>query len=273
MEDRTWIEKFLKDYFLTESTMFTLFGSKPMSAISLCYATKEEWLSGYSKLIQDYPEKKKQKALTGLERYIDNYDLPINWQRWMDWCFKNLDGSFSFSKRTTGTKDLFCIYVLNVQEAAWILQKHYSLISRELDLEFDPLQVVLEFEDLSSSFWEKVFNNHLVQGILHGFGERNAYFFDREIRLQEINDFDLEMHPLFKSLGLKQDQEGKILNDYPLPLFRSYSSNVQEDPVFLKYKRERAEIKKILGSKNPTDIILHQLGYQSTASKKEIAFN
>nr|NGX27735.1 hypothetical protein [Chlamydiota bacterium] len=38
------------------------------------------------------------------------------------------------------------------------------------------------------------------------------------------------------------------------------------------YKKEREQIKKILKGKNLTDVILHQLGYQSTDSKKEIAF-
>ncbi|NGX45255.1 MAG: hypothetical protein K940chlam2_00400 [Chlamydiae bacterium] len=269
MEDRVWIEKFIKDFFLTESTIYTLFGSKPMSEIPLCCAAKGDWLSGYSKLIQNYPEEKKQKALSELESYIDDYDLPINWNRWVNWSSKNLDRSFLFSKRTTDSKDLFSIYVVNVQETAWILQKHYSLISRELDMEFEPLQAVLEFEDLDSLFWQKVFNSHFVQGILHGYGKRNSYFFDRKILLQEKNTFDLYTHPIFKSaLDIKDKKK-----DLPLPRFRSFSSDLSQDPAHQKYQREKQQIRKTLKEKNKFDLVLKQLGYRANFQSEEIAFN
>lgn len=269
LKDKVWLEKFLTDFFLTESTIYTLFGSKPMSEIPLCCATKEEWLSGFAKLVQEYPEKKKQAALSGLERYIDDYDLSINWEKWVQWSSKNLNQSFLFSKRATESKDLFSIYVLNVQEAAWTLQKHYSLFSRELDMEFDPIQVVLQFEDLSSLFWKKIFDSHFLQGILHGYGRRNSYFFDRSIHLQEKNTFDLYTHPLFRSAVDRANKK----NDFPFPRFRSFYSEVSQDPAYQKYKKEQQWMQKFLKGKNKFDLILKQLGYRPNFQKQEIVFS
>jgi len=267
--DRIWLEKFFQDFFFNEPTIYTLFGSKPMSEISLCTSSREEWIENYTNLWKNFPESKQKELLSQLEKHIENYDLPINWEKWINWSKNNLGGFFLFSKRKTDSDKLFSIYMLNVKEAAWILQKHYSIIKKEIVMDFDPLQVVLEFDNVNSIFWEKIFSSHFLQGILHGYGERNAYFFDREMRLQEINDFDLKTHPFFSSAGSKQDQDS---NDFALPAFRSYSIEAQEDPILIKYKKEREKIRKCLRRKNFTDAILLQLGYRATPQKKEIAF-
>jgi len=266
-EDRVWIEKFFSDFFLKEAPIYTLFGSKPMSLISLCTASREDWVEGYARFLEDYSEEEKKELYIQLEEYLDSYDLPANWEKWIAWSSKHLDRSFIFAKKETEVKDLFSIYILDVQEAAWVLEKNYSWISRELGIEFDPLRVVLEFGDKNSFFWEKVFESHMVRGVLHGYGKRNAYFFDRSMELQEKNDFDLHTHPLFRSaLNLKEK------DSFPFPRFRSFSFDVAQDPVVQKYEVEKTEIQKRLEGKNSTELILHRLGYRSTVEERKIAF-
>ena len=143
------------------------------------------------------------------------------------------------------------------------------MISRELRMEFDPLQVVMEFENLNSPFWEKVFASHYVQGILHGFGERNAYFFDRGMHLQDQNIFDLFTHPLFRS-ALNRKDDAK---EFPIPRFRSFSEDVMLDSVYQQYVQEKKQISKTLEGKNRYDLILKRLGYQAEPQNQEIAFN
>jgi hypothetical protein len=266
-DERVWMEKFLKDFVLEQQTVYTVFGSKPLSGISICYAAKEEWSSGVSKMIQEYPDKEKQQIQAEMVKYISEYDLPKNWEKWIEWSSKHLDKSFLFSKRATYCQDIFSAFILNVQETAWILQKYYSLISEELDMEFDPLQVVLEFENTDSIFWEKVFNNHFVQGILHGYGERNSYFFSREMQLKEKNGYVLGTDPVFRaSPSPKRENKGP-----PLPSFRSYYVDISQDPVYQQYQREKSHIRKVLKGKNTVDLILKRLGYEPNSQKGPLA--
>jgi len=269
-EERVWIEKFFDDFFLNQLTMYPLFGSKPMSDIYVYCKSKEEWFSDYSKIVEkECPKEEQQKAIAEFKEYLNQYDLPGNWEKWMNWKSKHLDQSFLFSKRSTHSDYAFSLYILNVQEAAWILQKYYSTISREFEMEFDPLQVVMEFEDSNSLFWKKVFQSHYVMGILYGFGERNSYFFDRGMRLQDLNSFDLFTHALFKS-AIDQTSNAK---KFPLPQFRSFSEDMLLDPVYQHYLREKEQISKIIKGKNKYDLILQRLGCQGEAENQEIAFN
>ena len=166
------MEKFIDDYFLGKITVYSLFGSKPMTEIPICCASKQEWQSNYTNFVkQECPIEEHDEALAEFAAFLKNYDLPENWETWIKWVSKHSNRSFLFSKRPTLSDDVFSLFILNVQEAAWILQHHYNSISRELSMEFDPLEVVMQFEDLSSPFWTKVFQSHYVQGLLHGFGE------------------------------------------------------------------------------------------------------
>lgn len=258
-EDRAWLEKFFHDFFLDGPNIYTLFGSKPMSGISLFTGSKKEWFENYSKLWKDLPEQTQKKNLAKLEQHVDKYDLPTNWEKWEQWRKKKPKGRFLFAKKSTECDQLFTIDILNVQEAAWSIQKHYHTFKAELGKDFDPLEAVLEFEDPNSTFWESVYSSHLLRGILHGFGERNAYFFDLQMKLNEEDSKEI---PIFTSNGISRDRAGGSLKKIPLPMFRSYSPDKQEDPIYLRYKDEREKIQKELKGKNLVDAILTQLGYQ-----------
>ncbi|MDN3506907.1 MAG: hypothetical protein P0S96_06730 [Simkaniaceae bacterium] len=244
-----------------------------MSAISFCTASKEEWIEGHSPHWKALPEAEQKKYLAMLEQYVTNYDLHINWEKWVKWKENLPKGHFLFAKHTSEVDKLFFVSILNVQEAAWTLQRHYPIFKEILGFEFDPLQVVLEYENPNSVFWDRVFSSHLLQGILYGFGERNAYFFDRQRNLEDEMDVEsLTTHPLFASRGIRRDRKGGSVEDIPLPAFRSYSNNSKEDPIYLKFNEEREFVQKKLKGQNLVDAILSQMGYQEENPNIEIAF-
>lgn len=172
------MEKFFVDFFLEGSAIYTLFGTKPMSQITIVKATEEEWIESAAPYLQTESEEQKNEIVRKIRQHYQNYDLPKNWEKWMACQKKCTHSLFLFAKRPVpDNKTLFSAYIINVPEVAWTLQKHYLLFSRELKMDFDPVDAALAFEEPDSIFWEKVFANHLLQGILHGYGERNAYFF------------------------------------------------------------------------------------------------
>ncbi len=258
------MEKFIDDYFLGQITVYSLFGSKPMTEIPVCCASKEEWASNYAKLVeQEYPKEEQEESLAEFDAYLEQYDLPENWEKWLEWWSKHLNRSFLFSKRPTFSDSVFSLFILNVQEAAWTLQHYYSSISRELAMEFDPLEVVMQFEDLSSPFWAKVFQSHYVQGLLHGFGERNAFFFDRSMKVQSLEGSYSSPEALFKS-SIIDNKERKGL---PTPPFRSYLENQENDPVYQHFSGEKGRISRLLAHKSRYELILERLGYMKSAQQ------
>lgn len=260
LADEPWMEKFLDNYFGGQVTAYTLFGSKPMTEIPVCCASKEEWVSNYKKFIQEEcPEDEQEKALNEFTEYLATYDLPENWEKWVNWAAKNLPRKFLFSKKPTLSDDVFSLYILNVHEAVWILQRNYFQISRELGIEFDPVEVVMQFEDQNSLFWEKVFQSHFVRGLMHGYGERNSYFFDLSMKIRSKKQ---EMI-IQSDVSAMESQTG-----FPIPSFRSYYQNQKDDPFYQHYSRERKHISKVLARKNLYEKILHQLGYSGANKQK-----
>ena len=85
------MEKFFDDYFLGQITVFTLFGSKPMTEIPVCCASKEEWASNYAKLVaEECPKEEQEKAIAEFAVYLEQYDLPENWEKWKNWALKHI---------------------------------------------------------------------------------------------------------------------------------------------------------------------------------------
>lgn len=234
------MDKFFHEFFLETPMIYTLFGSKPMSEITVVIASLEDWKEHTYPFIQDLPLKKQEKVLREIESYTKYYDLDINWMKWKQWIKQHPLPGFLFREYPTESKNLFNINMINIREVVWTLQQYYHLFNRELKMDFDPLIVALDFENKESDFWNAVFANHYLLGILYGFGERNAYFFSKEIEKNEKND---RISFLFSSPIGKQKKKSNE-NSIPLPSFHSYEINVTEDPVLSKYKLEKTQIKK-----------------------------
>jgi hypothetical protein len=258
--DEKWMSKFFTDFFLEGSAIYTLFGTKPMSQTTLIDASEEEWINSATPYLDKEGEERKKEIESKIRDHYRNYDLSANWEKWMEWRKTWPHSPFLYRKeQVPGSKILFSAHIINVPEVAWILEKHYPLFSRELNMEFDPLDATLEFEDPHSVFWNKTFANHLLQGILYGYGERNAYFFSRQFAKHKkyIHPFDECM--LGAGSSIKNEPQEGSLEKLQLPLFRSYSPLYGQDPIITKYEKERETIQKRLKGKNFTEEVLKRV--------------
>ena len=134
------------------------------------------------------------------------------------------------------------------------MKKHYESFSQITGLSFDPSYIIEEMSDNNSVFWEKALQSHYLMGLLYGFGERNAFFFDWGAQ-----------HGVFPHAQKTSDQEliGNIAHvsysDLKLPLFGVYTLN---DPVIKTYKKEREFIQKQLRRKDFMKTVLEWLSGQ-----------
>ena len=269
-EDRKWMCKFFTDFFLEGGAIYTLFGSKPMSQITIDTASENEWLESAATYLSKEEEGRKKEIINQIKQHHREYDLPQNWEKWMAWKKKYPHSHFLFAKRPVDENaNLFDAYIVNAPEVAWTLQKHYSLFSRELKMDFDPIEATLEFEDPNSVFWERIFSNHLLQGVLHGYGERNAYFFSRRLAQGAERGKDFHVCMFDSSSSSKNKREGNTIETLRIPLFRSYEPTYGEDPVIAKYEKERQVVQQLLRKTDFVEEALNKLFECTTGSETQ----
>lgn len=254
-EDQAWISKFMHDYFLDSSTIYVLFGSKPMAFTPITNATEEEWLKGVERFLVDKTEEEKIRAYKKVREDFEEYDLNTNWKKWVTWHKSCSNSPFLFAKIKTDVPQIDLGYIINTREVAWTLHKHYDLFKRELDENFDPIAMTLDFVNAGSSpLWQRVLSNDLLSGILFGYGERNAYFFSKDSALGAEHN----KSPLFASIITTSLDRGSYSDDsvqklVTLPGFRSYVVPYGEDPIIKKYETERQQILTEINEGNFTD--------------------
>lgn len=251
-EDQKWIDKFFQEFFFETASIYTLFGTKPMSEVLLVSATEQERLESFLPYLNTLDIKDRNEFIQELKKSSQSYDLDKNWDKWVKWKKQRGPSPFLFVKRPIDDH-LSSGYIINAQEVVWILRKHYDLFCRELGLEFDPLNAILDFENLQSVFWNKVFDSHLLQGILHGYGERNSYFFSEQMKLQKEDPHQFDRYCIFRGPSPKEKKE-----PLPLPMFRSYTTS-GSDPVLVQYKEERRKIQQELKGKDFTQVVFSRL--------------
>jgi hypothetical protein len=247
-----------QELFLESPEIFTLFGTKPLSEISMNNASFDKWIEETEPYLENLSEKERQNKLKKLKSYCEENQLPSLWDKWMEWIKLHPSKNFLFLKRPTIYENVFGLCTLNVAEAAWTMQAHYDLFVRELGAPFEPLAMTLEFSNPQSTFWEKIFTNHLLQGILFGFGEKNSYFFNLEIQGKLDHPFPSQL------IGIASDS-----SELPLPYFRSYSVPPNRDPTIAKYEKERNEIKDFLSGKDFVEEVIHRIYLEQEKLVKE----
>lgn len=256
-EDKHWIEQFFKDFFLESHAIYTVFGTKPLSFKEIIYATEEEWKQNASANIKNLTDKQKELLYKDIKQFCNEYNFHLNWEKWISYIKKYPNSPFLFSIRPTEVKQISLGYILNIQEMVWTLIKHYDVFKKELGYDFDPIKVTMEFTNTDSSFWDKVLSNHLLQGIVHGYGLKNATFF--EFYIKESNDNKIPK-ALFASPSFHPTVHKKpSIKNLPLPRFKSFGLPFNDDPILEMYKCERKKIQKNLNEKNFFEKTLHQI--------------
>jgi len=242
-EKELWLGEFFNYIFLEEGAIFTLWQSKPLTTIPLYLFSYEEILELYNQLTD---EQKSQVTI------VDNYDLSSNWKNWEKFQegldIKRFEFFLREDPRNPKAPDLWFI---NKEQITLAIEDHYEIFSKALQFDFESDQVVSEIKDPHSTFWNKVVEEPLLLGILHGFGKHNSQCFDRK---------HVENGPIEDALSFTFSDTTKMgsasLEKFPLPIFASFT---KDDPIIAKYKEERQMIKNRYKGKEFIQLTLEKL--------------
>ena len=259
-EEREWMEKFFKEFFLKGASLYTLFGTKPISEEMLVCATEEDYRKGALLYIEKEGIEgvEKEEILSEASKTYHEYDFDTKWAQWITYFERHPNSPFIFAKHPARSEKVWSAHILNIQETVWTLQKHYDIFRKEVGYDFDPVSVTMDFKNEDSIFWKDVFANHLLTGIVYGFGYKNSYFFDMYINLP--NNSKLKDSLFYsKTQGLTECSFVYTLDSLSLPGFRSFILPFNDDPVLEKYKSEREIIKSKLNNSNFFEMVFLQL--------------
>lgn len=224
LEEEQWLPEFFRDVFLEEHAIYTLWGTKPLTAFDICYYTEEE----LKNLQQRYSLPQSSVTI-----HVSRYTIPENWDRW-----KKIQSRFPiqnflfFEKQDDLFPKIFRLFFLNKRSVVSVLSTRYQLFEERVGFKFTPSVVISEIENPESFFWKKVFNNSELMGLLYGFGEVNASCFS-------------SCNERCKRVGFSDYLEiiGEMdLSNFIIPIFASFS---EKDKHIKKYLQEREKIKKI----------------------------
>lgn len=305
VEEHLWLEKFFRYFMLYETTIYTLAGSKPLTRMILCYKdtpeeqlrekNREEYLyfllnrsnekdmTFYEKLS---PIEKEEKALL-----IDDKDFIYNieelWEKW-----EKIQHRFSLKKRflllkkerpkeTPSEPDRYYdVLFVDVLKTALVIQENYELFRKAVGYDFDPLEVVFELENKSSSFWDRLEGKEgwryaTLWGILFGFGRENAFAYTwkgRNIKephrteQEKLWAASLPSWSSCRNRPSRADEGAFTLSNFTIPVFKSF---IENDPVIAKYEAERETIRQLYKGKDFVTYTLELLTDLTDAEKEK----
>lgn len=163
---------------------------------------------------------------------------PLNsWDEWEE-KMKNIVGPcFRFTSMNLNNHR-FGLFI-NVPNVVCILKMHYQEFATINKGPFDPDAVIDEIGQENSNFWNQVLQSSLGNGLLLGYGKRNALLFDYRPILPRFADMKNRITVLSK-------KEVRV-SDLPLPSFCVFCLG---DEIMEHYKRQRIEIIKAFSGKD-----------------------
>lgn len=156
-------------------------------------------------------------------------------------------------------------FFINIPTTIWTLKAHYQDFMEINGGPFDPERVVEEFGQENSSFWNQVFQSSYGNGLLLGYGTRNAFLFDyksqEKILLPRFADIEgsFEIHT----------KENIKVSDLPLPGFCVFCLG---DEIMENYKCQRSQIIEEFRGKDFESTVKQWLafGWEEEAEMREI---
>jgi hypothetical protein len=186
-----------------------------------------------------------EKVINGLD--IKKYVLVVNHE-----------GMYGLSCERT-------LILANIQKVALVLAENYPIFREASGMDFHPLEMALELQNPHSVFWSNVFkiDNHLAKGLLFGFGRKNSFFEDWNLKRRskepslslsgEAVDYLRSVHPRISAERVKIGEGGP--SNFTIPIFGA----VEDDEMIELYEKEKQKIEKIYRGKNFIEVTLQRL--------------
>jgi hypothetical protein len=230
LEERDKIQSFLNQFLFVEGAVYTLFGDKPITQMLIFIGTDA-----------DLPVLSEEELKTAIPRE----DLsPETGPVWKHFVSKIPSKHFLFAERPCLRNPHFVLYsLLNIDRVKEVLSKHKLAFQKKTACSFDIDKVIQEFSDPHSSFWNQVFLDHYLSGLLYGFGEENIVHFlnrmeDQEIEARFSDENDDEATP----------------SKFPIPIFAMSA----QDKTSARYQEQRKIIQEIYRGKDIVDVTLRR---------------
>jgi hypothetical protein len=267
---------------IREGGLYTLLGSKPMTLFNVTDTidASEEGLA------QSYAEAKKfsEKAKEDPEHYhvsdltmpdydtykkkcLTNYNAMIFtdkkkiWDAWLIYSKYFSNPAYKlFSRSLSNEKAIKVGLFINIPQAMHILKKYRLEFCQITGIEFDTDKILDSIEDEGSVFWDRVFTNHYLLGLLLGYGEKNAYLFDwvrkNALQLQSVSILRFPELSRLKQHTKQTLKKNVTIQDLPIPYFVSFEIN---DKEIERFAQEREKIIDFLKDKDLVAFVLNCL--------------
>ena len=194
-EEKADLEYFFRFLIFENYGAFVLFGSKPLCEMHLSdLESKEENKIAFQKWLKSLPEDEQIALKTKLEKLAKKTNKQIELKRnlysgWLAW--EKVRKTFSMKRYILSIIPMsvpgrhheiipgsYQIIFADIQQTAIVMAENETIFRNAGEMEFHPLQTVLELQNPNSVFWNNVFSvkNHLAKGLLFGFGLRNSIF-------------------------------------------------------------------------------------------------
>jgi len=251
VEERIWLGEFFEDFLFDSPGAYTLFGSKPVSGSCL-----------YHKHFSEEEKKELEKYLASLpdeSKRPKRHDFEANYDKWMAIKDRFPIRQYLFGEFPTFDEKTSVALFVNIEAAIKTVVNHYEEFRRTLGYDFDPVQAIFDVQNKESKFWNAVVKNHLLMGIMHGFGRENSYFFDQFMKYNadnsQIGDFFRSMP---KNFSDNKDIRYQDVKNFMLPIFKTFGL-FPNDFLINQYETERKRIKAIYKGKDSVDVALSWL--------------
>lgn len=226
--DKERVEKFLKHVMIENEGIYTLLGSKPMTTFSTSPFIDDE-----EKQVMYAAQSEQFKKYIFLKKFTPcKADCQQLWKDWKKVEKKYIGNQFLFVEFEKWEEGI----LINIPSVAFILNKYRDAFVKITGQQFDPNKVIYQIGKSSDLFWSKVEENHYLLGLLLGFGEKNAQYFQWEN--------DKGKHYQTRRLSAEdlvpdKNPRNLTIEDLIIPPFVIYT--VIDDQVE-KYKMEREQI-------------------------------
>ncbi len=236
-EDREIVDRFLRYITIDEEGLYTILGSKPITEFRVPQVQSEH---ERRTLYNAMPEEFRDKIL--FLNFNNDTEIRTLWEKWIKIQAKYIGKHFNVildEKMSVG-------FLVNIPLVIYILREHYSDFSEVLNAEFDPYVSAWEIGQTNSNFWNTIKKDHYLMGLLFGFGEKNAKFFQWEMDRSISFPFRISSGDL-PFVGKKSfARYGKVKN-LAIPQFVIYQPT---DEFVEKYLHEKSRIIQLYKGKD-----------------------
>lgn len=219
--------RFIDHVMIRQEGIYTLMGSKPISWIDMSYIppTLQERVDFWVCLSEECKMKYSVKDIA-----FPKYHAPQILKEWEKIQNNYLGSNFRIVKDSKNS-----IFFINLGLFLETSQEHNEIFCRILGEKMSPEKILDHFCDPDSPIGKKIKKNHLLLGLLLGYGLHNSSCFDAMMAEKEVPEnlslWEYNPKPLC-SLHPK-------IQDLNLPSFRIYKGG--EDSIE-KYEAERQDI-------------------------------